>query len=96
MKPNARHVVFEAAGGYTANVCLREALAPNASSPTATKATLYPGPTVRRFARSYLTCTSGRAQVAHRHPLYRRRSAGLLGGRGYNNHADPWKEERYA
>ena len=29
IKPSARHVIFEAAGGYTANVLIAEALAPD-------------------------------------------------------------------
>ncbi len=96
LKPNARHVIFEAAHGYTANVPLREALGPQVM-------------VARELAGAPLARAHGgpvRALVPH---LYFWKSAKWLTGirfvardepgfwetRGYNNHGDPWREERY-
>ena len=95
-KPSARHVIFEAAHGYTANVPLREALGPQVM-------------VVRELEGAPLPRAHGgplRAMVPH---LYFWKSAKWLTGirfvakdepgfwetRGYNNHGDPWREERY-
>lgn len=96
VKPTARHVIFEAFGGYTANVRLAEALAPSVML-----ATKYEGAPLARAhgapARIVLP------------DLYFWKSAKWITGirfvpsdkpgywetRGYHNHADPWKEERY-
>ena len=97
LKPSARYVIFEAAEGYTANVPLREALAPNVL--VAHK--LEGGPLARPHGAPV------RALVPD---LYFWKSAKWLTGirfasgdrpgfwetRGYHNHADPWKEERYS
>lgn len=96
VKPTARHVIFEASAGYTANVLLREALAPNVL-------------VAHKYEGSPLARAHGapaRVIVPH---LYFWKSAKWLTGirfvasdrpgywetRGYHNHADPWKEERY-
>jgi len=97
LQGTARHVIFEAAAGYTANVRLREALAddvmvaweldgqplrrPHGAPVRAVVPDLY-------FWKSakYLT---GIRFVARDEP-------GYWETRGYNNHADPWKEERHA
>jgi len=96
LKPSARHVIFEAAHGYTANVPLREALGPQVL-------------VARELEGAALPRTHGgplRAMVPH---LYFWKSAKWLTGirfvardepgywetRGYHNHADPWREERY-
>jgi len=96
VKPSARHVIFEAAHGYTSNVPLREALGPQVMI-------------ARELEGSPLPRTHGgpvRAMVPH---LYFWKSAKWLTGirfvardepgywetRGYHNHADPWREERY-
>lgn len=92
----ARHVIFESAHGYTANVRLREALTPDVMV-----AYRLDG---RRFARRH-----GAPVRALVPDLYFWKSAKWLTGirfvardrpgywevRGYHNHADPWKEERY-
>jgi DMSO/TMAO reductase YedYZ molybdopterin-dependent catalytic subunit len=89
-------VIFEAAHGYTANVPLREALGPQIM-------------VVRELAGAPLPRAHGgplRALVPH---LYFWKSAKWLTGirfvardepgywetRGYHNHGDPWREERY-
>lgn len=96
VKPSARHLVFEAAHGYTSNVPLREALGPQVM-------------VARELEGAPLPRTHGgplRAMVPH---LYFWKSAKWLSGirfaardepgfwetRGYNNHGDPWREERY-
>ncbi len=96
VKPSARHVIFEAAHGYTANVPLREALGPQVM-------------VVRELEGAPLPRAHGgplRAMAPH---LYFWKSAKWLTGlrfvakdepgfwetRGYNNHGDPWREERY-
>jgi DMSO/TMAO reductase YedYZ molybdopterin-dependent catalytic subunit len=96
VKPSARHVIFEAFGGYTANVRLAEALAP-----TVLLAHKYEGQPLARAhgapARIVLPdlyfwksakWISGVRFVANDRP-------GYWETRGYHNHADPWKEERY-
>lgn len=95
-KPNARHVVFEAFGGYTANVLAREALAPNVL-------------VAHKYEGQPLARAHGAPVRALVPDLYFWKSAKWLTGirfvssdkpgywetRGYHNHADPWKEERY-
>jgi DMSO/TMAO reductase YedYZ molybdopterin-dependent catalytic subunit len=96
LKPSARHAIFMAAHGYTANVPLAEAL-----RPTVLVAHKYEGAPLPRPNGPPV-----RALVPH---LYFWKSAKWLTGiffspidqpgywetRGYHNHADPWKEERY-
>jgi len=95
-KPSARHVIFEAVGGYTSNVMLREALAPNVLL-------------AHKYEGSPLARAHGAPVRALVPDLYFWKSAKWITGvrfvaadrpgywetRGYHNHADPWKEERY-
>ena len=95
-KPSARHVIFEASAGYTANVPIREALAPNVL-------------VAHKYEGSPLARAHGAPVRAIVPDLYFWKSAKWLTGirfvsadrpgywetRGYHNHADPWKEERY-
>jgi DMSO/TMAO reductase YedYZ molybdopterin-dependent catalytic subunit len=96
VKPSARHVIFEAAHGYTANVSLREALGPKVM-------------VMRELEGAPLPRTHGGPLRALVPDLYFWKSAKWLTGirfvardepgywetRGYNNHGDPWREERY-
>ncbi len=96
LKPGARHIVFEAAHGYTANVPLREGLAPDAI-------------VAHRLDGKPLARPHGAPARAVVPSLYFWKSAKWLTGikfvardepgywetRGYHNHADPWLEERY-
>ena len=96
VKPTAHHVVFEAAHGYTSNVPLHEAVAPNVL-------------VAHRLDGSPLARAHGAPLRALVPDLYFWKSAKWLVGikftavdepgywetRGYHNHADPWKEERY-
>ncbi len=95
-KARARHVIFEANAGYTANVPIKEALAPNVL-------------VAHAYEDSPLARTHGAPVRALVPDLYFWKSAKWLTGirfvaadqrgywetRGYHNHADPWKEERY-
>ncbi len=96
VKKSARHVIFEAAHGYTANVRLREVAKPDVM-------------VVHRLDGSPLARANGAPVRALVPDLYFWKSAKWLTGirftrrdhpgywetRGYNNHADPWREERY-
>ncbi len=97
VKPSAHYVIFEAAHGYTSNISLHDALRPDVL-------------VAHRYEGNALPTAHGapaRALVPER---YFWKSAKWLTGiyfsavdqpgywetRGYNNHADPWKEERYS
>src|SRR5260370_31335111 len=96
VKPSTHHVIFEAAHGYTTNVPLREALAPNVL-------------VAHRYGGTPLGRPHGAPARALIPDLYSWKSAkwpmviafsaddppGYWETRGYHNHADPWKEERY-
>jgi DMSO/TMAO reductase YedYZ molybdopterin-dependent catalytic subunit len=96
VKASARHVIFEAAHGYTSNVPLREALGPSVL-------------VARELEGAALPRTHGGPLRAIVPDLYFWKSAKWLTGirfvardepgywetRGYHNHADPWREERY-
>jgi DMSO/TMAO reductase YedYZ molybdopterin-dependent catalytic subunit len=96
VRPEARHVIFEAAHGYTTNVRIGEATAPNAMV------------TYRLNGRPF-SIDHGAPVRGLVPDLYFWKSAKWLTGirfvaddepgywevRGYNNHADPWREERY-
>jgi DMSO/TMAO reductase YedYZ molybdopterin-dependent catalytic subunit len=96
-KGNVRHVIFEAVGGYTSNVLLREAMAPTSL-------------VAHRHEGQPLARPHGAPVRALVPDLYFWKSAKWLTGirfsavdepgywenRGYNNHADPWREERYS
>jgi DMSO/TMAO reductase YedYZ molybdopterin-dependent catalytic subunit len=96
-KPSARHVVFEAAHGYTANVPIREALRPD--SLVAFELDGEPlraphGAPVRAVVPNLYFWKSPKWLTGIRFTA--RDEPGYWERRGYNNHADPWREERYA
>jgi DMSO/TMAO reductase YedYZ molybdopterin-dependent catalytic subunit len=96
VKKHARHVIFEGAHGYTSNVPLHEALAPHVLVAHRMNG--------RPFARRH-----GAPVRALVPDLYFWKSAKWLTGikfvtrdepgywekRGYHNHGDPWREQRY-
>jgi DMSO/TMAO reductase YedYZ molybdopterin-dependent catalytic subunit len=93
---SARHVIFEAAHGYTSNVRLREAMQPQVrvvhqfdGSPLARR---HGGP-VRAFVPDLYFWKSAKWLTGIR--FVSRDEPGYWETRGYHNHADPWKEERY-
>ncbi|HEY6727853.1 MAG TPA: molybdopterin-dependent oxidoreductase [Polyangiaceae bacterium] len=97
VKREARHVVFEAAHGYTANVRLAEALAPNVLVTHALGAEPLPrthGGPVRALVPDLYFWKSAKWLTGIR--FVAKDEPGYWETRGYHNHADPWKEERYA
>lgn len=96
LKKTARHVIFEAAHGYTANMRLSEAMDPSVR-------------VVHRLDGKPLAKRHGAPVRALVPDLYFWKSAKWLTGirfvkndepgywevRGYHNHADPWREERH-
>ena len=97
VKPTAHHVVFEAAHGYTSNVLLREALAPNvlvAHRLDGTPLARAHGAPVRALVPDLYFWKSAKWLTGIR--FTRVDEPGYWETRGYNNHADPWKEERYS
>ncbi len=96
VKDTARHVIFEAAHGYTANVPLDEAIAPNVlvthrlnGRPFARKH----GAPVRGLVPDLYFWKSAKWLTGIR--FVSRDRPGYWETRGYHNHADPWREERY-
>ncbi len=97
MKGEARYVIFEAAHGFTSNAPLREATADNAlityrlnGKPFA----LNHGAPVRGLVPDLYFWKSAKWITGVK--FVERDEPGYWEQRGYNNHADPWKEERYA
>lgn len=93
----ARHVVFEAAHGYTSNVPLKEALAPSVmvtyrlnGKPFA----LRHGAPVRSLVPDLYFWKSAKWLTGVR--FVKKDEPGYWETRGYHNHADPWTEERYS
>jgi DMSO/TMAO reductase YedYZ molybdopterin-dependent catalytic subunit len=83
-------------GGYTTNLPLADLTGGAPGSPTATRAS----------RSSPSTAAPARLLVPHLYfwksakwvrglRLTVDRRAGLLGGRGYHNRGDPWREQRY-
>jgi DMSO/TMAO reductase YedYZ molybdopterin-dependent catalytic subunit len=96
LKPGARHVVFEAAGGYTANVRLAEALAPDVLVAHQLDGRPLPrphGPPARALVPSLYFWKSAKWLTGIK--FVSRDEPGYWETRGYHNHADPWTEERY-
>lgn len=92
----ARFVIFEAANGYTANVRRAEALAPNVLVAHKLAGNAIPrphGPPVRSLVPDLYFWKSAKWLTGIRFVTTDR--PGYWETRGYHNHADPWKEERY-
>lgn len=96
VKDSARYVIFEAAQGYTANVRLSEALAPNVLVAHQLAGNPLPrthGPPARSLVPDLYFWKSAKWLTGIR--FVRSDKPGYWETRGYHNHADPWKEERY-
>lgn len=96
VKDTARHVVFEGAAGYTANVRLREAMGDDVM--VAWDLEGQPlrrphGAPVRAVVPDLYFWKSAKWLTGIR--FTQRDQPGYWETRGYHNHADPWKEERY-
>lgn len=96
VKPEARHVIVEAAHGYTANVPLAEATRDDClvtyrlnGKPLA----LTHGAPVRALVPDLYFWKSAKWLTGLR--FVARDQPGYWETRGYHNHADPWREERY-
>jgi DMSO/TMAO reductase YedYZ molybdopterin-dependent catalytic subunit len=97
VKSSARHVIFEAARGYTANVPLREALRPNVLVAHKYEGSGLPRPhgaPVRALVPDLYFWKSAKWLTGIR--FSSRDEPGYWETRGYHNHADPWTEERYS
>ncbi len=97
VKAEARYVIFEGAHGYTSNVPLREALRDNVmvahtlqGRPLAEEN----GAPVRALVPDLYFWKSAKWLTGIR--FVTRDQPGYWETRGYHNHGDPWREERYA
>ena len=97
LREGVRHVIFEAAHGYTANVPLAEATADHALVTYRLNGRplgLEHGAPVRGLVPDLYFWKSSKWLTGIR--FVRDDEPGYWEVRGYHNHADPWKEERYA
>jgi len=97
VKSEARFVIFEAAHGYTANVPLKEATADTAMVTyrlNGKPLSIEHGAPVRGLVPDLYFWKSAKWITGVR--FVKDDEPGFWETRGYNNHADPWKEERYA
>ncbi|MFN0252123.1 MAG: molybdopterin-dependent oxidoreductase [Kofleriaceae bacterium] len=97
IKGDVKHVILESAHGFTANIPLKEATTDNAlityrlnGKPFATQH----GAPVRGLVPDLYFWKSAKWITGVR--FVRDDAPGFWEVRGYHNHADPWKEERYA
>jgi DMSO/TMAO reductase YedYZ molybdopterin-dependent catalytic subunit len=96
VKPSARHVIFEAAHGYTSNVPLREALGPQVMVARELEGAALPrahGGPLRALVPGLYFWKSAKWLTGVR--FVARDEPGFWETRGYHNHGDPWREERY-
>ncbi len=96
LKPSARFVIFEAAGDYTSNIELAEALKPNvlvAHRHEGRPLARPHGPPARALVPDRYFWKSAKWLTGIRFSAEDR--PGFWETRGYDNHADPWREERY-
>lgn len=96
VRDSARHVIFEAAAGYTANVRRNEALASNvllAFEHNGRPLGRAHGAPLRALVPDLYFWKSAKWVEGLRFSA--RDEPGYWEKRGYHNHADPWKEERY-
>lgn len=96
LKPSARHVIFEAAHGYTANVSLGEALRPGVVVAHGLDGAALPrahGGPLRAVVPDLYFWKSAKWLNGIR--FVSRDEPGYWETRGYHNHGDPWREQRY-
>lgn len=94
--PRARFVIFEAAHGYTANVPIREALRDNVLVAHRLSGAPLPrahGGPVRAVVPDLYFWKSAKWLTGIRFSV--RDEPGYWETRGYHNHGDPWREQRY-
>lgn len=96
IKESARHAVIQAAAGYSANVLRHEALAPNvllAYEHNGQPLGRGHGAPLRMVVPDLYFWKSAKWLTGVR--FTRTDQPGYWEQRGYHNHADPWREERY-
>lgn len=96
VKGTAKHVVFEAAHGYTANLPIAEALAADVLVAHRLEGKALPkahGGPVRALVPDLYFWKSAKWLTGIR--FVAKDQPGYWETRGYHNHADPWKEQRY-
>lgn len=96
VKGEARHVIFEAAHGFTANVPLAEATAPSVMVTYRRNGKPLPrahGAPVRALVPDLYFWKSAKWLTGIK--FVTRDEPGYWEVRGYHNHADPWREERH-
>jgi len=94
VKGDAKYIIFEAANGYTTNVRLDEGLAGMVSYRLDGKPlSLDHGAPVRGLVPNLYFWKSAKWITGIK--FVREDQPGYWETRGYHNHADPWKEERY-
>lgn len=96
VKDTARYVIFEAAHGYTANVPLREATTSDVLVAHHIDGHPLPrrhGAPVRGLVPDLYFWKSAKWLTGIR--FSRRDQPGYWETRGYHNHGDPWREQRY-
>jgi len=96
VKDSARHVIFEGAHGYTANVRLADAMGSNAMVTHRVNGRVFTkkhGAPARALMPDLYFWKSTKWLTGIR--FQRKDQPGYWETRGYHNHADPWTEERY-
>ena len=96
VKGDVRHVIFEAAHGYTTNVPYPEATAPNCMATYRLDGKPFAiehGAPVRALVPDLYFWKSAKWLTGVRFVV--RDEPGYWEVRGYHNHANPWAEERY-
>lgn len=97
VKDTARFVIFEAAHGYTANIPIADALRDNvmvAHKLDGAPLTTEHGSPVRAVVPDLYFWKSAKWLTGIR--FVRRDESGYWEKRGYNDHGDPWTEQRYS
>jgi len=96
MTDEARYVILEAAHGFTANIPMKEAMADNAMVTYRINGKPFSidhGAPVRGLIPDLYFWKSSKWITGVK--FVKNDAPGFWETRGYNNHADPWKEERY-
>lgn len=97
VRGSAKHVVFEAAHGYTANVTIKDAMRPDVLIAHRLEGKPLPkahGGPVRALVPDLYFWKSAKWLTGIR--FVSRDEPGYWETRGYHNHADPWKEQRHS
>ena len=94
--PEARFVLFTANDGYTTNMAIEDFASEEALIAHSWENEPLTRTTAARSGSSCRTFISGKAEVAAQDRILPEDHRGFWEVRGYHNHADPWKEQRYS